>query len=180
MQLTKNFSLNEFNPRGLNMTLQHTENFRLLAQNLQAIRDFVGVPVSITSGLRSLDHNSSLKGASKTSQHLHGEACDIVIAGLDSFGLDDMFNRIIYLGLVLPNPCSQIIRESNGKGAEWIHMGLKTMRWLEVQKNVIADHTTNVFQKNKATKRLTACECLITKDTKTFNLVKHIPYGDFG
>lgn len=180
MQLTKNFTLNEFNPRGLNMTHQHINNFQLLAQNLQAIRDFVGLPVNITSGLRSLGHNTSLKGASKTSQHLYGEACDIVVTGLDSFGLDDLFNKIIDLEVVLPNPCSQIIRESNGKGSDWIHMGLKTMRWLDVQKAVIADPTTNIFQKNKATKRLTTCECLVTKDAETFNLIKHIPYGDFG
>lgn len=180
MKLTKNFKLIEFNSKGLNVTPQQAENFLMLAQNLQAIRDFVNVPVTITSGLRSVSSNSNLIGSSKTSQHLYGEACDFVITGLDKEGLNAIFNSIINFDLILPNACSQIIRESNGKGAEWIHMGLKTMRWLDVQKAVIADPTNNVFQKNKATKRLIACECLITKDTKTFNLIKHIPYGDFG
>ena len=180
MQLTRNFKLNEFNPRVLDLTDLHKENFKLLAENLQAIRDFVNVPITITSGLRSANHNSNLAGSSKTSQHLFGEACDFVITGLDSFGLDDVFNKIISLNIVLPNSCSQIIRESNDKGAEWIHMGLKTMRWLDVQKAVIASPAVNAVQKAKATKRLTSCECLITKDTKSFSLVKHIPYGDFG
>ena len=38
MQLTKNFTLQEFNPRGLELGPVHVENFRLLAQNLQVIR----------------------------------------------------------------------------------------------------------------------------------------------
>lgn len=180
MQLTKNFTLQEFNPRGLDTTPQHAENFRLLAQNLQVIRDFLGRPITITSGLRSEAGNSNLQGASKTSQHLFGEACDFVVGGLDAEGLDYVFHKILQLELILPNACAQIIREGNGKGAEWIHMGLKTMRWLDVQKAVIADPTTNAAQKAKATKRLTSCECLTTPDTKSFTLVKYIPYGDFG
>ena len=172
--------LNEFNPRGLELEPIHTKNFRKLAENLQAIRDFLGKPVIVTSGIRSQNINNSLQGSSKTSQHLFGEACDFIVKDLDSSGLDDLFNKIINLELVLPNACSQIIRESNGKGSEWIHMGLKTMRWLDVQKTVIASPVINAVQKAKATKRLTSCECLTTDDTKTFNLVKHIPYGDFG
>ncbi len=180
MQLTKNFALQEFNPRGLELDPVHVENFRLLAQNLQVIRDFLGRSIKITSGLRSESGNSSLQGASKTSQHLFGEACDFVVNGLDAEGLDYVFHKILQLELVLPNPCAQIIRESNGKGAEWIHMGLKTTRWLDVQKAVIANPAINAVQKAKATKRLTSCECLTTTDAKTFTLIKHIPYGDFG
>ena len=180
MMLTKNFMLNEFNPRRLELLSIHIENFKLLAENLQAIRDFLGKPVIVTSGLRSQNINNSLQGSSKTSQHLFGEACDFIVKDLDSSGLDDLFNKIINLELVLPNACSQIIRESDGKGAEWIHMGLKTMRWLDAQKTIIAIPTVNAVQKAKATKRLTSCECLVTHDAKTFNLVKHIPYGDFG
>ena len=180
MQLTKNFTLQEFNPRGLELNPVHVENFRMLAQNLQVIRDFLGRPIKITSGLRSEAGNSSLQGASKTSQHLFGEACDFVVSGLDTEGLDYVFHKILQLELILPNPCSQIIRESNGKGAEWIHMGLKTTRWLDVQKTAIANPVVNAAQKAKATKRLTSCECLTTPDTKSFTLVKYIPYGDFG
>ncbi len=180
MKLTKNFKLIEFNSKGLNVTPQQAENFLMLAQNLQAIRDFVNVPVTITSGLRTVSSNSILIGSSKTSQHLYGEACDFVITGLDKEGLNDIFNSIINFDLILPNACSQIIRESNGKSAEWIHMGLKTMRWLDVQKAVIANPMVNATQKAKATKRLTSCECLTTPDAKSFTLVKYIPYGDFG
>jgi hypothetical protein len=180
MQLTKNFALQEFNPRGLELSPVHVENFRLLAQNLQVIRDFLGRSVMITSGLRSEASNGNLQGASKTSQHLFGEACDFVVGGLDAEGLDYVFHKILQLELVLPNACSQIIRESSGKSAEWIHMGLKTMRWLDVQKAVIANPEGNSVQKAKATKRLTSCECLTTPDAKAFTLIKYIPYGDFG
>jgi hypothetical protein len=180
MILSKNFMLNEFNPRGLELLSVHTENFKLLAENLQAIRDFLGKPVIVTSGLRSQNINNSLQGSSKTSQHLFGEACDFIVKGLDPSGLDDLFNKIIKLDLVIPNACSQIIRESNGKGAEWIHMGIKTLRWIEAQKKVIACPTANSAQKAKATKRLTHCECMRTPNMIDFELIKYIPYGEFG
>ena len=180
MQLTKNFNLNEFNKHGYSMPDSYKDSYHKLAENLQVIRGFLGSSVIVTSGLRSVEHNTNLDGASKTSQHLFGEACDFVVSGLDAEGLDYVFHKIIQLELVLPNACSQIIRESNGKGAEWIHMGLKTMRWLDVQKAVIADPAVNAAQKAKASKRLTSCECLTTPDTKSFTLVKYIPYGDFG
>lgn len=180
MQLTKNFTLQEFNPRGLDITPQYAENFRMLAQNLQAIRDYLGTSITITSGLRSVAYNSSLAGASKTSQHLYGEACDFVVNRLDSDGLDYLFAKLYSLEVKLPNACSQLIRESNGKGGEWIHMGVKTERWLETSKAVIAGSDSNAAQIAKASKRLTSCEVMRTPDANTFTLVRYIPYGEFG
>ena len=49
-----------------------------LAENLQVLRDFVGVPIKINSSYRSLSHNANI-GGSKSSQHLFAKAADIVI-----------------------------------------------------------------------------------------------------
>ena len=177
MNLTKNFTLTEFNFRDLPLDGQLTANAKLLAENLQAIRDFVAVPVKVTSWYRPTSVNRQAKG-SKTSQHLHGEAVDFTVKGLDAVGLDDLFHTIIGLKIKLPNACTQIIRETDKDGNNWIHMGIKTPRWIEAQKAVL-DSDANSIAKSKATKRLTHCECMITRDTINFELIKYIPFGDF-
>jgi hypothetical protein len=58
-------------------------------------------------------------------------------------------------------------------------MGIKTLRWIEAQKEVI-NSNANSTQKSKATKRLTHCECMRTPNTIDFELIKYKPYGEFG
>ena len=159
MQLTKNFTLAEFNFRDLPLDDTLMFNVQLLADNAQVIRDFISKPVGISSWYRPMTANRKA-GGSKTSQHLHGEAMDFYIKGLDADGLDDLFNVIISGNLKLIHPCSQIIRESKDTAEgrkEWIHMGVKTYRWIEAQKEVIASTAANSVQKAKAAKRLTHC-----------------------
>lgn len=50
---------------------------------LQPLRDRLGRAVRITSGYRTLAINSAVRGA-RNSQHMRGEAVDIVVAGLTS------------------------------------------------------------------------------------------------
>lgn len=175
--LAKNFTLAEFNFRGLPLDSGLEANATALADNLQAIRDFLGKPIDIASWYRPMAVNRHV-GGSKTSQHLHGEAVDFVVKGLDSAGLDDLFTLIIDGKIKLPNACSQIIRETKG-GGDWIHIGIKTERWIETQKAVIASNANSV-QKGKATKRLANCECLRTPNAVDFELIKLKPYGEFG
>lgn len=177
--MTKNFTLAEFNFRNLLLDDTLTFNAQMLADNLQAIRDFLGKPIEISSWYRPMTINRQAKG-SKTSQHLHGEAVDFYSKHLDAAGLDDLFRVIIDGKIKLPHACSQIIRETDKDGNQWIHMGIRTFRWIEAQKAVIASDTTNTMQKSKATKRLTHCECMITRDTINFQMIKYKPYGDFG
>jgi hypothetical protein len=118
--------------------------------------------------------NSSLKGASKTSQHLVGAACDFTVGNIDV--LDGVFNSLVNGLIVLPYSCSQVIRESNGTN-DWIHMGLKTEEWLDRQKLIIASPTSSVTEEIKAQKRLVATEYLTTEDTKSYKLIKYVPYG---
>jgi hypothetical protein len=59
-------------------TLEHIENFKLLAEKVfEPIREHFGVPIRISSGYRSKELNDKTKGASKTSDHCFGRAIDI-------------------------------------------------------------------------------------------------------
>jgi hypothetical protein len=181
MNLTKNFTLAEFNFRDLPLDETLTANAQALAENLQAVRDFLGKKVYVSSWYRPTTINRNA-GGSKTSQHLHGVAVDFYVRVLDAAGLDDLFKLIIDGKIKLPHACSQIIRETKDTEEgrkEWIHMGIKTFRWIEAQKEVISSNA-NSMQKSKATKRLTHCECLRTPNTIDFELIKYIPYGEFG
>ena len=79
MQLTKNFSKSEFECKsGAAMPADVLENIKLLAIQLQAIRDYVGKAITINSAYRCKEHNKNV-GGSKRSQHLLGKAADIKI-----------------------------------------------------------------------------------------------------
>ena len=181
MNLTKNFTLAEFNFRDLPLDDNLISLAKQLAENAQAVCDFLVKPIAITSWYRPTTVNRNA-GGSKTSQHLHGEAMDFAVKGLDAAGLDDLFHAIISGKIKLPHACTQIIRESKDTPEgrkEWIHMGIKTPRWIDAQKAVL-NSDANSMAKSKATKRLTHCECMITRDTINFQMIKYIPFGDFG
>ena len=57
------------------------DNVRLLAKNLQVLREHVGKPVRIISGYRSPKYNRKIGGAKK-SQHMQAKAADIKISGM--------------------------------------------------------------------------------------------------
>lgn len=94
MQVSKNFHLREFgcnDGTGVPYDLYH--NVRELANRLQVIRDFLGVPIFISSGYRTLNYNQRVGGAKK-SQHLTASAADIYSPYLNSL---DIFNAILEL-----------------------------------------------------------------------------------
>ena len=81
MKLTKNFSKHEFDSKdGAEMPLEVLQNIKKLAENLQVLRDELKAPITINSGYRSQKHNAKIGGANK-SQHLLGNASDIVVDG---------------------------------------------------------------------------------------------------
>lgn len=149
------------------------ENAQKLADIAQTIRDYLNCPVTVSSGYRSQSKNDATRGASKTSQHLHGEALDLDPDCLDSAGLDDLFRALVDGRIKLPHPTSQIIRESNGKGGEWLHIGIKTFRWIEYCKTQL-----NATGAAKFGKRLTHCEYLVTNDTRVYNVVAYRLYSE--
>lgn len=107
MRLSKDFTLAELcvtDTREHNQpTDWEVDNLRLLASRiLQPFRDSVGVPVNVTSGFRSKRVNASV-GGSRSSQHLFGQAADIVVAGMSPRAV---CQRIIDMGL----PFDQLIQ----------------------------------------------------------------------
>ena len=87
MQLTKNFNLKEFQCKsGAEMPKDVLENIKILAENMQVLRDHIDRPIKITSGYRSPEHTKNLiKKGVKTSiysQHVLGKAADFKVEGL--------------------------------------------------------------------------------------------------
>jgi zinc D-Ala-D-Ala carboxypeptidase len=72
-QLTKHFSLAEL---GCRCGCGRADMTPALLSSLEALREAVGRPLSITSGFRCRRHNAEESGA-KSSRHLSGEAVDI-------------------------------------------------------------------------------------------------------
>jgi len=89
MKLSENFTLDELTKSqeairlGIDNTPsdEHILNLKILCENiLQPIRDFYGMPVSVSSGYRSAELCKVI-GSSSTSQHTRGEAADFEIFG---------------------------------------------------------------------------------------------------
>ena len=89
MKLSDNFTLDELTKSqeatrlGIDNTPsdEHILNLKILCENiLQPIRDFYGMPVSVSSGYRSAELCKVI-GSSSTSQHTRGEAADFEIFG---------------------------------------------------------------------------------------------------
>lgn len=71
------FNTSEFACKGTGKIKVSSE----LIRRLQALRDYLGVPIIVTSGYRSPEHNRAVRGA-PNSRHLTGEAADIVAPGV--------------------------------------------------------------------------------------------------
>lgn len=82
MKLTKNFNLSEFNCKdGTKVPLNLIGNVKLLAEQLQILRNYYDAPIKINSSYRTKSHNANV-GGSQNSQHLFGTAADIIIKGI--------------------------------------------------------------------------------------------------
>ena len=82
MNLTPNFTLKEFECKdGTPVPQKYIENVKELANNLQVLRDEIGLSISINSAYRHPFYNKRIGGA-KFSQHLTASASDIVVRDL--------------------------------------------------------------------------------------------------
>jgi zinc D-Ala-D-Ala carboxypeptidase len=97
MDLSKSFTLNELTKSqeatrlGIDNTPseEHILNLKILCEKiLQPIRDFYGMPVSVSSGYRSAALCEAV-GSSSKSQHTKGQAADFEIFGMANKDLAD-------------------------------------------------------------------------------------------
>ena len=121
MRISKNFTLNELTRsqtaarRGIDNTpdnIQVRNLIELVNNVLQPLRDGLGEAVFVNSGFRSKELNEAI-GGSPNSQHMKGQAADIVVSGHTP---GQVFNFII------DNlPYDQIIYEFG----RWVHVSYK-------------------------------------------------------
>lgn len=96
VQLSRSFKLSEFLSREDPQDLPAVffPHLQRLAYSLQMLRDHVGRPVIITSGYRSVEHNTAVGGSPK-SQHLVGNAADIKIPGIAPVVVAEIIQELI-------------------------------------------------------------------------------------
>jgi len=125
MKLSKNFQLAEFEysdtafSENIDNSIppQYLPSIQNLVNKvLQPLRDEIG-PIIITSGFRSDALNDAISGSSKTSQHMVGEAADIISNKLSA---REIFNKIKELDL----DYDQLIFEKR-RDVEWVHVSCK-------------------------------------------------------
>lgn len=125
MKLTENFDSKEFDCKdGTQVPDQYLINLQLLAENLQVLRNHLGVSVTVTgSGYRTKTHNAKVGGA-KNSQHLTASAADINATGYNPKALAAEIEKLIKLGAmteggigIYPNFVHYDIR---GTKARWV------------------------------------------------------------
>lgn len=122
MRLSNNFSLEELcassmaKQKNINNqpTKEATEALGCLVQNLlQPLRDKLRRPIIVTSGYRCPELNK-LVGGSQNSQHVLGQAVDIVVRGMTPRTLAEFVTRT---GLTFDQ---MIVEEVNG--TSWLHL----------------------------------------------------------
>ena len=78
MQLTTHFKAKEFDcNNGVKVPERLHKNRQELANNLEVLRIYLGVPIKINSGYRTELYNDKI-GGSRKSQHLECKASDII------------------------------------------------------------------------------------------------------
>lgn len=122
MKLSKNFTLSEMvsSTTATRLDIDNSPSFEVvnnlmaLVDNiLQPLREYMGITIRVSSGYRSPDLNRAI-GGSKTSQHMVGEAADLICPGKNA----KMFH---YIKDNLP--FDQLIWEfGTDKEPQWVHV----------------------------------------------------------
>lgn len=99
MQLTKNFILSEFQSKdGAPFPADVLPQLQELSENLQIIRDHIGIPISVNSGYRSPEHNKAI-GGKPNSYHKKGMAADLS-CDLEPFQLYQEIEKLMLAGKI--------------------------------------------------------------------------------
>jgi len=129
MKLEENFELSEFTCRdGTSVPEEYMDNVRILAKNLQVLRDCTGRPVRVISGYRSPKYNTSIGGA-RRSQHMLAKAADIKISGLSPQEIKDIIECLICEGKMDKGGVGLyttfVHYDIRGRNARWYGKGVK-------------------------------------------------------
>jgi zinc D-Ala-D-Ala carboxypeptidase len=124
MLLSKSFTLNELTKSqeatrlGIDNTPneEHILNLKLLCENiLQPIRDFYGMPLTVSSGYRSAALCEAI-GSSSKSQHTKGQAADFEIFGVANKDLADFVVKNLDY-----DQCILEFWNENEPNSGWVH-----------------------------------------------------------
>jgi hypothetical protein len=124
MQLSKSFTLNELTKSqeatrlGIDNTPneEHVENLKILCEKiLQPIRDFYGMPLSVSSGYRSVALCEAV-GSSSKSQHTKGQAADFEIFGVANKEVADFIVQNLEY-----DQCILEFWNENDPNSGWVH-----------------------------------------------------------
>lgn len=99
--MTKDFHIREFKCKDGTQVPDHLiENAQRLANQLQTLRDHIGIPIHINSAFRSEKHNLKIGGSPK-SQHKLAKAADIVTNKYSPKQLANIIEKLIKEGKML-------------------------------------------------------------------------------
>ena len=130
MILSKSFTLNELTKSqeatrlGIDNTPneEHILNLKLLCENvLQPIRDFYGMPLSVSSGYRSAALCEAI-GSSSKSQHTKGQAADFEIFGVANKDLADFVVKNLDY-----DQCILEFWNENEPNSGWVHCSFNAL-----------------------------------------------------
>ena len=131
MKLSEHFDLNEFT-RSATADRLHIDNSipeelipnlrNLCQQVLEPLREHFGIPIVVSSGYRCPALNRAVGGV-PNSQHLKGEAADIILPPLTLTTHHSTLNEWFYW-LIDNVPFDQLGFESRGS-TKWIHVSCK-------------------------------------------------------
>jgi hypothetical protein len=130
MNLSKSFTLNELtkSQEATRLEIDNTpnedciENLKLLCVRiLQPVRDFYGLPVSISSGYRSPELCEAI-GSSRTSQHTKGQAADFEIFGVANKDLADFVVKNLDY-----DQCILEFWNENEPNSGWVHCSFNAL-----------------------------------------------------
>lgn len=116
---------------GINNTpnQEQVDNLILLINNvLDPLREAYGKPINVSSGFRSVALNAKVGGVSN-SQHLYGQAADIVVYVKNANGENvvskEENKKLFILAQELRLPFDQLIDEYN---FQWVHISFSKSR----------------------------------------------------
>jgi zinc D-Ala-D-Ala carboxypeptidase len=141
MNLSKSFTLNELtkSQEAIRLGIDNTpneeniENLKILCEKiLQPIRDYYGMPVSVSSGYRSAKLCEAI-GSSSKSQHTKGQAADFEIFGVANKDLADFIVKNLDY-----DQCILEFWKENEPNSGWVHCSFNFLgnrrQFLQAQK----------------------------------------------